>query len=118
MNSLQPCTGYLPSTIAGSPGKRYSISSSSITPILPSGFRTRPCSYQGGRRSWSAFTNANNKERTIASEPPHHHHGHAADRGDLAFARHRGRGSSTARGLDIRRLRTSVARRYSLINLG
>src|SRR5437868_6304858 len=82
MNSLQPCTGYLPSTIAGSPRKRYSTSCNSITPILRSGFRTRPCSYQGGRRLWSAFTNANNKQRTMASEPhrPPHHHVHAADR--------------------------------------
>src|SRR5439155_15475636 len=110
----------LPSTIAGSPSKRYSISSNSITPILRNGFRTRPCSYQGGRRLWSAFTNANNKERTMASEPLRPpHHGHAADRGargDPAFAR--SRGSSPARGLDIRRLRTPVERRYSLINLG
>jgi len=35
---------------------------------------------------WSAFTNANNKQRTMASEPhrPPHHHVHAADRDDGA----------------------------------
>src|SRR5438876_11093510 len=92
MNSLQPCTGYLPSTIAGSPSKRYSISSNSITPILGGGFRTRPCSYQGGRRLWSAFTNANNEQCTMASEPHRspRDHVHGADRSsgaDLEFAR-------------------------------
>src|SRR5437660_7947878 len=69
MNSLQPCTGYLPSTIAGSPRKRYLTSCNSITPILRSGFGTRPCSYQGGRRLWSAFTNASNEQSTMANEP-------------------------------------------------
>src|SRR5438309_675362 len=86
MNSLQPCTGYLPSTIAGSPRKRYSTSCNSITPISRSGFRTRPRSYQGGRRLWSAFTNANNEQSTTAGElhRPPHHHVHAVDRDDGA----------------------------------
>src|SRR6266700_3360056 len=91
MNSLQPCTDYLPSTIAGSPRKRYSTSCNSITPILRSGFRTRPCSYQGERRLWSAFTSANNEQSTTAGElhrPPRDYVN--ADRGvsaDLEFAR-------------------------------
>src|SRR5438445_8735927 len=78
--------------IAGSPSKWCSMSCNSITPILRSGFRTRPCSYQGGRRLWSAFTNANNEQSTMASEPHRspRDHVHGADRSsgaDLEFAR-------------------------------
>ena len=38
----QPCTGYLPSTIAISPTKQRSTSCNSITPISGSGLRMRP----------------------------------------------------------------------------
>src|SRR5260370_40828288 len=67
MSRPQPCTGYLPNTIAISPRKQSSTSCNSITPILRSGWRMRPHRYQGARRSWHAFMNANNKTSRMAT---------------------------------------------------
>src|ERR1700730_7005963 len=42
--------------------QRRSTSCNSITPISRNGLQMRPRRYQGARRSWNAFTNANNKK--------------------------------------------------------
>src|ERR1700730_6664756 len=54
---------------------RRLVANAAITPISRSGLRMRPRRYQGARRSWNAFMNANNKKRrmTIRSlEGPSH----------------------------------------------